>query len=70
MANVIDLNAVISPAAVPALLREAARQYNESAAELQSAWQDENAGRAWVELAKILDAAADKADKSNAKHFG
>lgn len=52
-----------TPDKVPAILRQAADWYREARAELQRDWQDPNAGRVWSELAKVLDRAADRADK-------
>ena len=59
----LDLN-VDSPEKVSKVLRRAAEWYLESATELESAWQDRSAGRPWVSLAKILEQAADQADKA------
>jgi len=42
--------------------------FRESNSELQSAWQDRNAGNVWTALAKILERAADSCDKAIAKH--
>lgn len=67
--KVIDLNSAASPELVSAMLREVADRYRSDAAELALAWQDETAGRVWVEIAKALDSAADKADKACAKYF-
>lgn len=54
---------VDAPDKVAAVLRAAADAYTESHAELQSAWQDKNAGREWPAIAKILDQAAAKIEK-------
>ncbi len=56
----LDIDA---PDKVGAVLREAAQAYFESAGELESAWQDKNAGKAWAKIARILEQAADKIDK-------
>ena len=60
---------VSCPEQVSKVLRAVAQQYRESTGELQSAWQDDQAGRVWSEIAKILDRAADSADKACAKFF-
>ena len=59
----LDLD-VDAPEAVAPVLRRAAQQYAESASELQSAWQDKNAGKAWTRIARILERAADQIDKA------
>jgi acyl-CoA reductase-like NAD-dependent aldehyde dehydrogenase len=64
----LDLN-VMSPDQVSRILRNAADAFNESASDLASTWQDDGAGRVWLELAKILESAADRADRACAKHF-
>lgn len=61
--NDLDLDIDI-PEKLPAALRRAAERYRESASELHSAWQDRNAGRVWSEFARILDRAADSADRA------
>jgi hypothetical protein len=64
----MNLN-VMSPDQVSRVLRDAADAFNQSASDLASTWQDDNAGRVWLELAKILESAADRADRACAKHF-
>lgn len=64
----MDLD-VATPTQVAQVLRAAADKFNESMGELQSAWQDEQAGRVWGEFAKILNRAADQADKACGKYF-
>jgi len=64
----LDLN-VMSPDQVSRVLRNAADAFNQSASDLASTWQDDGAGRVWTELAKILESAADRADRAYAKHF-
>jgi hypothetical protein len=64
----MNLN-VMSPDQVSRVLRDAADAFNESAFDLASTWQDDGAGRVWLELAKILESAADRADRACAKHF-
>ena len=56
--------AVDSPEAVADVLREAAEQYRESAAELESAWQEKAAGRPWTQIAGLLDGCADRIEKA------
>lgn len=63
---VIDLD-VDTPEKVSHVLRHAAQAYFEAEGELQSAWSDPGAGRVWRELGKILDRAADAADKAVAR---
>jgi hypothetical protein len=64
----MNLN-VMSPDQVSRVLRDAAGAFNQSASDLASTWQDDGAGRVWLELAKILESAADRADRACAKHF-
>ena len=54
---------VESPEQVSAVLRAATQAYYESQGELQSAWQDKNAGREWSIIARELERAADRIDK-------
>jgi len=61
---------VDAPQKVAGVLWAAANQYSESAAELESAWQDPGAGRIWSKLARILDAAARKCEAAVQKEFG
>jgi len=58
----LDLD-VADPEEVADILREAAQSYGEAESELSSAWQDPSAGKVWIKIAKILEAAADKIDK-------
>ena len=58
----MDLD-VASPDKVAAVLRAAADAYYESASELESAWQDPGAGKPWEKLARILESAANRAEK-------
>lgn len=53
---------VAAPEDVAKSLRAAAERYRESAVELSSAWQDQNAGKVWNRIATILEAAAKKVD--------
>jgi len=64
----LDIN-VSSPDQLAKVLRDAAQAYAESSFDLASTWQDENAGRIWRELAKILDTAANRADTAVDKFF-
>lgn len=52
-----------SPDEVGNILREAAQRYDESFSELQSAWQDKNAGIVWGKIARVLERAANQVDK-------
>ena len=58
----LDLD-VDAPDKVADVLRAAAEAYEESATELQSAWQDREAGRPWSRIARILERAADQIEK-------
>jgi hypothetical protein len=58
---------VDAPDKVAAVLRQAADAYNESRAELQSAWQEKMAGWEWAVIAKILDQAADKRPRTRSR---
>jgi acyl-CoA reductase-like NAD-dependent aldehyde dehydrogenase len=57
----LDLD-VDTPEKVAEVLRRAAQRFNESASELESAWQDRNAGKVWVKFAEILERAAKSCD--------
>jgi len=63
----LDLD-VDTPEELAPVLRAAADQYNESASELQSAWQDPHAGKVWAKFAVILERAADQAEKAVDKY--
>ena len=63
-----DIN-VASPDQLAKVLREAAQDYRESQTELSAAWGDLEAGRVWEKLAGVLEAAADKCDRTVAKYF-
>jgi hypothetical protein len=63
----LDLDVDV-PEKVPVALRRAVEHFEEAFSELQSAWQDRNAGRVWHEFAKILDRAADSCDRAIDKH--
>jgi len=52
-----------TPEKVAPILRAAAQAYYESNGELESAWQDKQAGKIWSKIARILEQAADKIDK-------
>jgi hypothetical protein len=64
----LDLD-VSNPEELPRVLRATAEKYRASAAELQAAWQDDNAGRVWSAFADTLERAAERADRDIAKHF-
>lgn len=55
---------VAAPDQVAPVLRRAADKFSESAAELEAAWQDKNAGKPWHKIARILEQTADKIDKA------
>jgi hypothetical protein len=59
---------VDSPDKVPGVLRKAAESFYASADDVAAAWQDEKVGRVWIELAKILEATAVKAEKAVDKY--
>ena len=63
MAHNLDLD-VDAPDKVSAILHAAAIAYYESDSELQSAWQDKQAGTPWAKIARILERAADQIDKA------
>jgi hypothetical protein len=58
----LDLN-VAAPEDLPKVLRYAADCYYESRGDLSAAWQDMEAGRIWLKLAKLLEATAVKAEE-------
>lgn len=62
MSDKTDLD-VRSPEEVPVVLSRAANMFAESASELEGAWQDKGAGKPWLIIARILDAAADKIER-------
>lgn len=66
MSKTLDLD-VATPEEVAQVLRAAADKYGQSESDLQSAWQDEAAGRVWREFAKIFERAAASCDKAVAK---
>ena len=63
MTREIDLD-VSTPEELPAVLERAADQYRETQTELQSAWQDNHAGKIWADYATILDRAANSCRKA------
>ena len=58
---------VAHPDEVSTVLRNAAEAYIDSASNLESAWQDKQAGAPWLKIARILERAADQIDKELAK---
>ena len=54
----LDLN-TMTPEESEQVLRDAAQQYRESAGDLASVWQDNQAGAIWNDYAAILERAAD-----------
>jgi hypothetical protein len=65
----LDLD-VVCPEKVPQILRQAADRFRESTDDLQSAWQDQHAGKVWTAIATILDRAASSCEKAIEKHLG
>lgn len=63
----LDLQ-VDTPEKLADVLRRAAEAFRESQCELQSAWQDDNAGRVWLHIAKALDVAACKVEQAINKY--
>jgi hypothetical protein len=59
----LDLD-VDSPEKLAGVLRLAAQRFNESAGELESAWQDKNAGKVWERMARILERATDSCERA------
>ncbi|UCC73994.1 MAG: hypothetical protein JSV86_05405 [Gemmatimonadota bacterium] len=59
----LDLD-VDSPDKVAQVLYDAADAYYDAHMELQSAWQDGSAGAEWGRIAKILEDAASKVERS------
>jgi len=58
----LDLN-VHAPDEVPRVLRRASEAYFESAAELESAWNEKAAGRPWKKIARILELTANRIEE-------
>ncbi len=52
------------PAAALVSLRARAAEYRESAAELESAWQDPNAGAPWLAIANELEKACERIERA------
>jgi len=61
---------VEAPEQVAVVLETVASFYRESTSELQSAWQDPNAGKVWSDIATILDRAAASCRKAVLKRLG
>ena len=61
---------VATPEEVPAALEAIANHYRESADELFSAWQDDNAGKVWIDFATILDRAAESCRRAITRRLG
>lgn len=55
---------ISSPAEIVDVLLRSAQTYYEGAGEVESAWQDPNPGKIWIDLAMILERAADQATKA------
>lgn len=60
---------VDAPEKVPDVLRDAAQDYYESAAELPAYHGDPGAGRIWSKIARILERAAESVEKEIAKGY-
>jgi hypothetical protein len=69
MRQTLDLE-VATPEEVIHVLRAAADKFRESTSELQSAWQDQQAGKVWSAYAAILDRAAASCERARQKHLG
>jgi hypothetical protein len=61
----LDLENCSAPDDVAPVLRRAAEKYRESRLELQSAWQDKNAGRGWEIIARELEKLATKLERTD-----
>ncbi len=55
-----DLNDPAAPEGIPAVLRRAAEKMRDAEGELQSAWQDRNAGSSWGTIAIELERCAER----------
>jgi hypothetical protein len=62
-----DLANCAAPEDVEVMLSRIADIYNESATELSSAWQDDQAGKVWGDFARIMECAAEQCAKARAK---
>ena len=62
-----DLADAAAPEEVENMLRHIADVFNESATELSSAWQDNQAGKVWGDFARIMARAADQCATARAK---
>lgn len=62
-----DLADCAAPEEAEAMLRRIADMFSESATELSSAWQDNQAGKVWADYARILERAAGSCAKARAK---
>jgi len=67
--KVFDLN-VMAPHEVARVLRLAAWEFECDHANLQSCWQDREAGAVWSDIAKVLERAADRCDRLVEKKLG
>jgi len=54
---------VDSPKKVAIVLHAAADAFYETGDELELYWQDKGAGKLWIEIARILERAADRIDR-------
>lgn len=64
-----DLADAAAPEDVADILRRAADKFRESVPELQSAWQDDGAGKVWGKLANALETAARACDRATARAY-
>jgi len=65
---ILDLANAESPKRVCDLLRKAAQLYYDSAGELESAWQDESAGKPWIRIGRDFEALAERIEKREKKN--
>lgn len=62
-AHSTDLQDAATPEDVPAILRNAAERYRQSAIDLPSDWGDKNAGKVWDRIANRLEGLANTFEK-------
>ena len=63
MAKRTDISECAAPDEVPDTLRALAQRMIEDAGDLESAWQDKQAGHPWIMIARILERAADQIER-------
>jgi len=59
----LDINEAAAPDEIAPILRMHADKFRIAQYELQSAWQDKQAGRGWLILAREFDKLADRLDR-------